>query len=66
MNNELSKEFTREENYHALNQMHPTKASRPDGMPPIFFQKYWSIVENSIVETVLHTLNSGQIPPLSP
>lgn len=40
MNAELSKDFTKDEIYQALKQMHPTKALNPDGMPPHFFQKY--------------------------
>ena len=40
MNDELMRTFKEEEIRAALNQMHPTKALRPDGMSPIFFQKY--------------------------
>ena len=40
MNQSLIKEFTRKEIEIALNQMHPTKASGPDGMFVIFFQNY--------------------------
>lgn len=37
MNEELSKAFTKEEIYAALQQMKPTIAPGPNGMPPIFF-----------------------------
>lgn len=37
---DLTKDFTVEELKEALFQMHLTKAPRPDGMPPLFFQKY--------------------------
>ena len=40
MNQNLIKEFTKEEVVAALQQMHPTKASCPYGMSAIFFQKY--------------------------
>ena len=40
MNQRLIQEFTREEVETALNQMHPTKASVPDGMSATFFQNY--------------------------
>ena len=37
--------------------MHPTKASGPDGMSAIFFQKYWDVVGNDITCMVLNVLN---------
>ena len=43
--------------------MHPTKAPVLDGMPPLFFQKYWDIVGPCVLDCVLQALNSGTIPP---
>ena len=63
MNKELLKEFKPEEVRRALNQMHPTKAPGPNGMPLLFFQKYWDIVEPCVLEFVLQALNSGIMPP---
>lgn len=40
MNEDLMRDFTREEVTGALWQMHPTKSPGPDGMLPLFFQKY--------------------------
>ena len=40
MNQDLIREFTKEEVEDSLKQMHPTKALGPDGMSVIFFQKY--------------------------
>lgn len=37
MNNMLLGEFKVAEVRSALNQMHPTKAPRPDDMPPLFY-----------------------------
>lgn len=43
-------------------QMHSTKAPRTNGMPPVFFQKYWHIRGPFIIEAMLQALNSYQIP----
>lgn len=44
MNVELLAEFKAEEVWRALNQMHPTKSPRPNGMSLIFYQKHWDVV----------------------
>ena len=46
----------------ALKQMHPTKSLGPDGMSPIFFQKYWEVMGPQVVDCVLNTLNSRIMP----
>ena len=43
--------------------MHPTKFPGSDGMPPLFFQKYWSIVGQVVIDCVLNILNTGEMPP---
>ena len=52
INGELLGTFKVEEIKATLNQMHPTKAPSPDGMLPIFFQKYWDVVGQSVVSYV--------------
>lgn len=42
--------------------MHPTKTLGPDGMPLIFYKKYWHIVRKTITKVVLHVLNTSQLP----
>ena len=59
MNEELTKEFITEEVKAALKQMHPTKVPGPDGMPAIFYQKYWDIVGFDVTNMVLNVLNSN-------
>lgn len=54
--------FTHEEVKEALDQMHPLKAPGPDGLPALFFQKYWQIVGNEVLSLVLSILNDGKSP----
>lgn len=41
----------------ALTKMHQTKAPYPDGMSPLFFQKYRSVVGTSVIDVVLNSPN---------
>lgn len=58
---DLSRDYTLEEIERALKQMHPTNAPRPDGMPPLFYQKFWPIVGPTVSKVVLRALNSSKI-----
>ena len=49
----LSSEFTAEEVKVALFQMGPIKAPGPNGMNALFYQKFWHIVGDDMVSTVL-------------
>ncbi|KAL0001943.1 hypothetical protein SO802_015724 [Lithocarpus litseifolius] len=40
MNEYLCQTFQADEVHRALKQMHPKKSSRPDGMPPLFYQHF--------------------------
>ena len=59
MNNVLLGSFRADEVWRALQQMHPTKSPEPDGMSPIFYQKYWDIVSVCVSNCVLQALNTG-------
>lgn len=62
MRRSLEVDFTREEIKIVLNQMHPSKAPDLDGMPPLFFLKYWDIIGQEIIEAVLEALSLGNLP----
>ncbi|KAL0417112.1 UNVERIFIED_CONTAM: LINE-1 retrotransposable element O protein [Sesamum latifolium] len=57
MNEALTQPFAPEEVKHALFQMYPYKSPGPDGMSPIFYQKYWHIVGPEVTSFVLDFLN---------
>ena len=63
MNARLLQEFQASEVEKALKQMHPMKASEPDGMPPLFYQHFWPTVNSIVTRTVLDFLNHGAAPP---
>ena len=63
MNQELLRGFTREEIDLALKNMELLKAPDPDGMPPIFFQSFWSVIGDKVSYAILDCLNNCHIPP---
>lgn len=62
MNDTLAKPYTREEVVKTIKQMHLAKAPGPDGMTPLFFQKYWSLINIDVLRAVLGILNHGHDP----
>ena len=62
MNKELAETFTAQEVEDAIKQMAPFKSLGLDGMPPLFYQNYWSLVGNDVIEAILHYLNTGSLP----
>ena len=49
----LSGDFIADEIKEAVFQMGPTKAPGPDGMNALFYQKFWHIVGDGVVNAVL-------------
>ena len=64
MNSALTDTFTAFEVKESLKQMAPLKAPGPDGMPPLFFQHFWGVVDAHVTNSVLSWLNSTIIPYL--
>lgn len=58
----LNAPFTRYDVEEALFQMHPTKAPGLDGLPALFYQKFWHIVGDDVVQFCLDVLH-GRISP---
>ncbi|KAL8158345.1 hypothetical protein AgCh_002874 [Apium graveolens] len=49
-NRELEADFTMEEFTEAISQMHPDKASGPDGLNPAFFQNFWKLLGKEVFQ----------------
>ena len=62
INEQLMGEFMEWEIQEALDQMAPLKAPGLDGMPPLFYQYFWGIMNREVTYTVLAWLNSGKLP----
>lgn len=62
MNDILCAEYTEEEVKRALDNIGDLKAPGPDGMPAIFFKRFWQIVGNQVTKEVLQILRGGEMP----
>lgn len=68
MKTDLLREFTAEEVRHAFRQMlafrqmHPSKVPSPNGMSPLFYQRYLHIMGPTTTKAVLEALNTGHFP----
>lgn len=63
MNAFFTRSFTADEVHKVLKQMHPKKSHGPDGMPPFFYQHFWSLTGECVTKTVLDFSSHGIIPP---
>ena len=63
MQDMLSRDFIADEIKEVVFQMGPTKAPGPDGINALFYQKFWHIVRNDVVNAVLDFLNNGVLLP---
>ncbi|XP_057444657.1 uncharacterized protein LOC130736903 [Lotus japonicus] len=60
----LAEPFTREDVEEALAQMHPTKSPGCDGLPALFYQKFWHIVGDDVSSFCLQVLH-GEVSPVN-
>lgn len=58
----LSRPYSCEEVEAALAEMHPCKSPGPNGLPALFYKKFWDLVGADICDTVLDFLNDGRLP----
>ncbi|KAL0451703.1 UNVERIFIED_CONTAM: hypothetical protein Slati_1148400 [Sesamum latifolium] len=63
MNQRLLEHYTAEEVKFALTQTFPFKSPGSDGMPPVFYQRFWYIVGRSTTDCVLNLLNNQSFSP---
>ena len=61
MRAELDRPFTSEEVGEAIKGMAPLKAPGPNGIPPLFFQTYWTDIGMDVSQAILSCLNSRSI-----
>lgn len=58
----LTTEVSFDEFTKAVKQMHPDKASGPDGLNPAFFQQFWPSLGREVFETCKGWLNQCKFP----
>ncbi|XP_010229884.1 uncharacterized protein LOC100821562 [Brachypodium distachyon] len=61
MNNQLCREFTREEILDALFQIGLLKAPGLDGFPARFYQRNWVVLREDVIQAVLGFFRSGHM-----
>ena len=62
MNEALMREFSPEEVKSALDSIDDLKAPGPDGMPALFYKRFWGTVGDQVTHEVLAVLNGGEMP----
>lgn len=62
MVSQLSRAYSRADIEAALSEMHPCKSPGLDGLPALFYKKYWDVVGDDICDLVLNFLNDGCMP----
>ena len=56
----LDTPFSTEEIGQGVFEMAPTKAPGPNGLPALFYQKFWDTIGGNVVKGCLRFLNEGE------
>ena len=62
MNLALTGDFLEFEVTTTLKQMALFKAPGPDGIPLLFYQHFWGVVDHDVTSSILSWLNLGSLP----
>lgn len=62
VHDQLLAHFSSDEVISTLSQMAPLKSPGPDGLPAVFFQKYWHVLGADIITCVLDFINLHRLP----
>lgn len=62
MNEQFSHSNKQNEILQAIRQMHLLKAPSPNGLPPLFYKKYWLVVGDDVCDLVQHILKADEFP----
>lgn len=60
--NTISTRVTEADITRALFSFQPLKAPGPDGLHPIFFQKFWDVVKPSVCNLIFDIFATAEIP----
>lgn len=55
----VQKEVSRKEDKHAIFQMSGSKALEPDGIPAVFYNKFWPRIGEYVFELVKYFFDKG-------
>jgi hypothetical protein len=55
----MNSAFTAQEVHEAIKSLKANSAPGPDGLPAMFYQKYWDIIGPDILDFILNILNNG-------
>lgn len=58
---DFTRPYSRDEIVQALKEMHPCKSLGPDGLPALFYKRYWKLVGDGICNLALNFLNGGNM-----
>lgn len=61
-NDDLCTILSAVEIFKVVKSMHPIKAPGPDGMPALFYQFFWHVVGNDVIQVVQNFFRHGLMP----